>query len=200
MSIVTPPRAGIVLGFAKVDGKDVPVTISDEYLRWFAGLMDRVGGIKSIDLDELAALVVSPVAVHPQDQTPTPALSMDEVIQRAEDAARQQVLALMSEMPQPTDHAGEIASLREENGMGQKINRIVPGTITISAGNLTGTYNITPGVNGPCELRFLGAKSDDVDCDGANAYIQRAGSVITAYRNTTGFTTEVAFEFTEYFP
>lgn len=75
MSIVTPPRAGIVLGFAKVDGKDVPVTISDEYLRWFAGLMARVGGIKSIDLDELAALVVSPVIPPPPKTRSTPLCS-----------------------------------------------------------------------------------------------------------------------------
>lgn len=200
MSIVTPPRAGIVLGFAKVDGKDVPVIISDEYLRWFAGLMARVGGIKSIDLDELAALVVSPVIPHPQDPQHATLLGVDEVIARAEDAARQHVQALLAEREPGPDYSADIASLRESLNMSQNPKRIFTDTIFISSGRLTETYVVSPGITGMVELSHLGVNTDDVDCDGASVSLTRSGNTITATRNATGFSARVAFQLKEYFP
>lgn len=95
----------------------------------------------------------------------------------------------------------QINELREGQNMGQRIRRIVgPQAINISSGNLSATYVITPGITGPAELRFLGANSDDVDCDGANVSVTRAGDTITATRNATGFATRAVFELTEYYP
>lgn len=200
MSIVTPPRAGVILGFVKVGGQDLPVTVSDEYLRWMAAFMQRIGGVKSIDLDELAALVVSPVPVHPPEPDAQAVINVDEVIQRAEDAARLQALAVLAEAEPVPDYAADIAALREGgSSMGLSIKRIVQDVISIGAGSLTGTYVIA-GLTGQWELRHLGVSTDDTRVPGASVALTRSGNVITATRNLTGFISTVSFEYTEYNP
>lgn len=200
MSVVTPPRAGVILGFVKVGERDLPVTISDEYMRWLAALMQRIGGIKSIDLDELAAMVVSPVVPALPDETPPPAFSVEDVIARAEDAARQQAIAVLAEAAPVPDYAADIAVLREGGAsVGASIRRIEQHTIDINSASLAATYTIT-GLVGPYELRYLGCNSDDNRVAGAIVSLTRSGAVITATRNLTGFNTRASFEFTEYNP
>lgn len=200
MSTVTPPRVGIVLGVAKIDGKEVEVLASDEYMRWFTALMDRVGGVKSIDLDELAAIVVSPLVAHVPDETPPPALSIDDVIQRAEDAARQQVqaMALVDATP---DNAAEIAALREEVAMTIRgVKRIIPGSIVIPGGFLTQSSVISPAITGPAELRMTGSTTSSSTLSDAMVGISLSGSTVTASRVTgAGGGSTVYFEITEHY-
>lgn len=112
---------------------------------------------------------------------------------------REQLAAIPDQQQELLNLRADIANLRESTQMGQRIRRIEQQTINISSANLSNTYNIT-GLIGPYELRYLGANSDDVNCDGANVSLTRSGSVVTATRNATGFNTRVSFEFTEYYP
>lgn len=54
MSTITPPRAGVPIGRAVVAGRNVVVDVDEEYLRFFASLTERAGGVSGSGTTDLS--------------------------------------------------------------------------------------------------------------------------------------------------
>jgi hypothetical protein len=172
----------------------------EEFIRWLAELTPEE--ISSLQFNMAAAMAAindlgSAVARAEVDNQAAQIAALSGQVEHL-----RELLAVPSDVPTLLMAVqAEIASLREGgNQMGLRIRRIVQSPIDITSGNLSATYTITPGLLGPCELRNLGCSSDDNRVAGAIVSLTRAGNVITATRNLTGFNTRVVFEFTEYYP
>lgn len=201
MSVVTPPRAGVILGFVKVQGQDTPVTISDEYARWLTALMARVGGVKCIDLDELAQAAMPPNPAFEEIQRVAEEAAraqLAQIPQIAEEAARLQVVQLLSDLPPGDDSAGQIASLREDLALSRRPKRVIPGAIPLSG--FSGTWTASPAITGPAELRHLGVSTSSASAADASVSISLSGSTVTASRGGNSSGATVSFEITEYYP
>lgn len=198
MSAITQPRAGIPIGFTRVNGKDLPVTITDEWLRYFEAVMQRIGGVRSISQDELAMMMPGPAPQPVQDAAPViDAATQALIAQVAEDAARMQVQALIPQEPAP-DNAAQVAALAEEVFMSRRPRRVISGSIALTS--TSGTYTVSPAITGIAELRLTGITTDGTSLPAIMTGISLSGSTVTAtrYSSGPGVTTTVYFEISEY--
>lgn len=171
----------------------------EAYIRWLAELTPEEITALEINIAAAQAAINDLASTIARAETDNQAALIAALSGQVEQL-REQLAAIPDQQQQLLDLRAEIANLRESLQMGQKIRRVVPGVITISAGNLTGTFTISPGLVGPATVSYLGCNSDDIDSDGALASLTRSGNVITATRNATGFATRVSFEVIEYTP
>lgn len=171
----------------------------EEFIRWLADLTpDEISSLQ-FDVAAVRAAVIDLAEAMARAADDNQA-AQAAVLSGQVEHLREQLAAVPDLTAELVSLRAEIANLRENAQMGQRIRRIEQQVINIGSGSLANTFNITPPLLGPTEMRFLGCNSDDVDSDGASVSITRAGSVVTATRNATGFATRAVFEFTEYYP
>jgi hypothetical protein len=188
MSMLTIPRSGIPLTLGD--------RISPEWYRFLYDLTERVGGVAGWSVHDL---MNAPAAVAAADVA---ALASDVDSLRLADALselREQVAELSK-----TDIETQIAQLREQVAYmgGMKRKRVISGSIAITPGNSTATFTISPALSSldMADLRFLGfTHSSDANGSTAQTGIELTNTTtVTARRTTTGNTSTVYFQITEY--
>lgn len=185
--MLTIPRAGIPL--------TVGDRVSPEWYRFLYDLTERVGGVAGWSVEDL---MKAPPAVAAADVA---ALAGDVDALRLADALselREQVAELSK-----TDIESQIAQLREQVAyMGMRRKRVISGSIAITPGNSTATFTISPALSSldMADLRFLGfTHSSDANGSTAQTAIELTNTTtVTARRTTTGNTSTVYFQITEY--